>query len=114
MVIAQGDIRWADLGDPVGSTPGYRRPVLVVQSDSFNRSRIGTILCVPLTGNITRANLPGNVLLSASQTGLDRDSVANTSLTLAIDRSQLCEQTGQVPRRLLERVFNAIDMVLGR
>lgn len=114
MVIAQGDVWWADLGEPVGSAPGYRRPVLVVQGDSFNHSRITTALCVPLTSNIARANLPGNVLLAASQTGLDRDSVANTSQTLALDHSQLIDRSGHVSRRLLDRVFAALDVVLGR
>ncbi len=114
MVIAQGEIWWADLAEPIGSSPGYRRPVLVVQSDALNASRIATALCVPLTSNIKWADAPGNVLLQALQTGLDRDSVANVSLLVAVDKAQLDERAGQVPRRTLERVLAGIDVVLGR
>lgn len=114
MVIAQGEVWWADLADPIGSAPGYRRPVLIVQGDSLNQSRIATALCVPLTSNLKWADAPGNVLLPAGQTGLDRDAAANVSLLVALDRTQLDERTGQVPRRTLERVLAGIDVVLGR
>jgi mRNA interferase MazF len=114
MVIAQGEVRWADLGDPIGSSPGYRRPTLIVQGDALNASRIATVLCVPLTSNLKWAEAPGNVLLPARETGLDRDSVANVSLLIAVDRAQLEERVGQVPRRTLERVLAGIDVVLGR
>lgn len=113
-MIAQGDIWWADLGEPVGSTPGYQRPMLVVQSDLLNNSRIGTILCVPLTGTLRLADMPGNVLLTADQARLDRASVANVSQLTAVDRSQLQERIGRVSRRKLEQVFAGIDLVLGR
>jgi mRNA interferase MazF len=114
MVIAQGEIRWADLADPIGSAPGYRRPVLIVQGDALNASRIATALIVPLTSNLKWADAPGNVLLPARDTGLDRDSVANVSLLVAVDKTQLDERVGQVPRRTLERVLAGIDVVLGR
>ena len=114
MVVSQGEIWWADLAEPLGSAPGYRRPVLVVQCDAFNRSRIATALCVPLTGNLKWANAPGNVLLGARTTGLDRDSVANVSLVVAIDKAQLTERAGKIARRKLELVFAGIDAVLGR
>lgn len=114
MVIAQGEIRWADLADPIGSSPGYRRPVMIVQGDALNASRIATALCVPLTSNLKWADAPGNVLLPAPETGLDRDSVANVSLLVAVDKAQLDERVGQVPRRTLERVLAGIDVVLGR
>ncbi|MEA3062846.1 MAG: mRNA interferase MazF [Sphingomonadales bacterium] len=113
-MIAQGEIWWADLGDPIGSAPGYRRPVLVVQCDAFNRSRIGTIVCVPLTSNMKWAEAPGNVRLTARETGLERDSVANVSLIVAVDRAQLTERAGRVPERKLVLVFAGIDVVLGR
>ena len=77
MVITQGDVWWADLGEPAGSEPGFRRPVLVVQGDAFNRSRIATVVCVVLTSQLKWADAPGNVLLSARATGLPKDSVAN-------------------------------------
>ncbi len=114
MVARQGEIWWANLGDPAGSAPGYRRPVLVVQADSFNESRIGTIVCVPLTGNLKWAHAPGNVLLKAAETGLDRDWVANVSGIVALDQTQLDERVGEVSRRKLELVFDGIDLVLGR
>ncbi len=113
-VIAQGEVWWADLGEPVGSAPGYRRPVLVVQGDALNRSRIATVVCVPLTSNLKWADAPGNVSLTASQAGLDRDSVANVSLIIAIDKAQLVERVGKVTARKLERVLAGVDVVLGR
>jgi len=114
VVISQGEIWWADLGDPVGSAPGYRRPVLVVQGDALNRSRIGTVVCVPLTSNLKWGHAPGNVRLGARLTGLDKDSVANVSLIVAIDRSRLTERVGRISDRKLELVLAGIDVVLGR
>lgn len=114
MVAAQGEIWWADLGEPIGSAPGYRRPVLIVQCDAFNQSRIATMLCVPLTSNLKWVQAPGNVLLTARQTGLDRDAIANVSLAVAIDKAQLTECAGRISRRQLELVFAGIDAVLGR
>lgn len=114
MVIVQGDIWWADLGEPIGSAPGYRRPVLVVQCDALNQSRVSTILCVPLTSNVKWAEAPGNVLLQVRETGLDRDSVANVSLLVALDRMLLSEHAGSVSQRKLDLVFAGIDVVLGR
>ena len=86
MVVAQGDVCWADLPEPVGSGPGFRRPVLVVQGNAFNRSRIATVLIVPLTSNLRLANAPGNVVLPARVSGLPRESVANVSQLIAVDR----------------------------
>lgn len=113
-IVSQGEIWWAELGDPVGSAPDHRRPVLVVQGDAFNRSRIGTIVCVPLTSNLKWADAPGNVRLTARQTGLDKDSVANVSLIVALDRSQLTERVGVIADRKLALVLAGIDAVLGR
>ena len=113
-IIAQGEVWWADLGDPIGSAPGYRRPVLIVQGDALNRSRIATVVCVPLTSNLKWADAPGNVLLTAAASGLDRDSVANVSLLVAIDKAQLLERVGKVSARKLERVLAGVDVVLGR
>ncbi len=113
-MIAQAEVFWVDLGDPIGSAPGYRRPVVVVQCDAFNDSRIGTVLCVPLTSNLKWAGAPGNVLLGKTATGLDKDSVANVSLLTAIDRDQFVERVGKVSRRHLELILAGIDVVLGR
>ena len=113
-MIQQGEIWWADLDAPVGSTAGFRRPVLIVQGDSFNRSRIATVVCVPLTSNLKWADAPGNVRLTPRHTGLDRESVANVSLTVAIDKSVLTEQVGLLPAKLLAAVLAGIDVFLGR
>ncbi|MEI7702753.1 MAG: type II toxin-antitoxin system PemK/MazF family toxin [Planctomycetia bacterium] len=114
MVIQQGEIWWADLDAPVGSTAGFRRPVLIVQCNSFNRSRIATTVCVPLTSNLKWADAPGNVRLQPRHTGLDRESVANVSLIVAIDKSVLTELVGRLPANLLAAVLAGIDVVLGR
>ena len=114
MVIGQGEVWWADIGEPIGSAPGFRRPVVVVQSDAINRSRIGTVVCVPMTSNLKWANAPGNVLLKAKLTGLPKDSVANVSLIVALHKDQLTERRGKLPGRQLEAVLNGIDVILGR
>ena len=93
--IAQGDIWWAELPEPVGSAPGFRRPVVVVQGNPLNRSRIATVVCVPLTSNLTWADAPGNTRLSAKETGLPKDSVANASQIITIDKTFLTERVGQ-------------------
>ena len=113
-MIAQGDVCWADLPEPVGSGPGFRRPVLVVQGDAFNRSRIRTVVCVPLSSNVKWAEAPGNVLLAARSTGLPKDSVANVSQVITLDREVLTEQVGRISRKQLGLVFAGFDLVLGR
>lgn len=114
MVICQGEIWFADLGEPAGSGPGFRRPVVVVQSDAINHSRIATIICVPLTSNLKWAGAPGNVLLKAGTTGLPKDSVANVSQIVTLDKSQLAERTGKLPKRQLQAILSGIDIILGR
>ena len=114
MVIAQGEIWWADLPAPAGSEPGFRRPVLIVQSDDFNRTRLRTTICVPLTSNLAWAEAAGNVLLPANATGLPKDSVANVSQVTAIDRSWLTERVHLLHRQRLEAVLLGIELVLGR
>ena len=113
-IVNQGDIWWADLGDPAGSAPGYRRPVVVVQGDAINRSRIGTVMCVPLTSNLKLAAAPGNVLLKQSATGLDKDSVANVSQVITVDKGQLTERVGRISERKVALVLAGIDVILGR
>jgi mRNA interferase MazF len=114
VVISQGEIWWADLSEAAGSGPGFRRPVVVVQGDALNRSRIATLVCVPLTSNLKWADAPGNVALSARLTGLPKDSVANVSQVVTLDRSFLTERIGKLPRVKLELVLAGIDVVLGR
>jgi mRNA interferase MazF len=114
VVIAQGDVCWAEFPEPLGSGPGFRRPVLVVQGDSLNRSRLATVVCVPLTSNLKWANAPGNVLLLARSSGLSKDSVVNVSQIITLDRALLTERVGRVSKKQLELVFAGVDIVLGR
>ena len=114
MVISQGDVWWADLGTPSGSEPGFRRPVVVVQGDALNRSRIATVVCVPLTSNLRWAEAPGNVLLSARTTALSKDSIANVSQIVTLDRTVLTERIAKLSRSKLELVLSGIDVILGR
>ena len=113
MVISQGEIWWADLPAPTGSGHGFRRPVVVVQSDALNQSHISTAICVPLTSNLKWALAPGNVSLSARVTGLPKDSVANVSQIISLDKSLLSERVSQ-PRHKMELLFSGIDLVLGK
>ncbi len=114
MVVAQGDVLWASLPDPVGSGPGDRRPVVIVQGDALNASRLATVVVVPLTSNLRWAAAPGNVSLPARRTGLPKDSVANVSQIVAIDRTLLTDHVGRVSKNDLGLVLTGIDMVLGR
>lgn len=114
MVIAQAEVWWADLPVPTGSGPGFRRPVVVVQGDALNRSRIATVVCIPLTTNLKWADAPGNVSLSSRLTGLPKDSVANVSQIVALDKDLLLERVGKVPRAKLDLLLSGIDVVLGR
>jgi len=113
-VIAQGEVWWADLGEPAGSEPGFRRPVVVVQGDAFNASSLRTVVCVALTGNLKWAEAPGNALLPARATGLPKPSVANVSQVMTLDRSALSERAGRLSASNLELVLAGIDVVLGR
>jgi len=111
---AQGDVCWADLGEPVGSEPGFRMPVLIVQGNAFNRSAIGTVLCVPLTSDLRWVRAPGNVELSPRESGLEKASVANVSQLTALDRGVLVAFVGRVSAAKLDLVLRGIDQVLGR
>jgi len=114
VVVAQGDVCWADIGEPRGSEPGYRRPVVVVQSDAFNRSAIRTVVCVALTSNRKWAATPGNVSLSERDTGLPRPSVANVTQVVTLDRDDLSERVGQLRPAKIDLILSGIDIVLGR
>jgi len=114
VTIAQGDVWWADLPEASGSGPGFRRPVVVVQGDALNRSRIASVVCVALTSNLKWATAPGNILLPSSATGLPKESVANVSQLVTLDETDLTERTGKLSRSKLELVLSGIDVVLGR
>lgn len=113
-MIAQGEVWWADLAEPAGSGPGFRRPVVVVQGDAFNASALRTVVCVALTSNTRWADAPGNVLLAARATGLPRPSVANVSQLVTLDRAALTERAGRLSASSLQLVLAGIDVVLGR
>ena len=112
--ISQGEIWWADLSEPIGSAPGYKRPVIIVQSDAINRSKIATVVCVPLTSNIEWAKAPGNVELPKQMTGLSKDSVANVSQIITIDKGTLTERVGKLPANKLQLIITGIGIILGK
>ena len=112
MVIERGQIWWADLDGPRGSEPGFRRPLLVVQDDAFNRSRLNTVIAVVLTSNLRLVDAPGNVLIPAKAAGLPKDCVANVSQIITIDRDFLNEPAGKLSRQLLKTVEDGLRLVL--
>ena len=112
MVVQRGEIWWADLDDPRGSSPGFRRPVVVVQSDAFNRSRIGTVVVVAITSNVRLLDAPGNVLLSARTAGLPKDSVANVSQIVTVDREVLTERVSQLDSATMVAIGRGMRLVL--
>ena len=113
-MILQGEVWWAGLPEPAGSGPGFRRPVVIVQGDAFNRSRISTVVCIPVTSNLRWADAPGNVMLPARLTGLPKDSVANVMQLVTLDRVLLAERVGMLPEAKFDLVLFGIDVVLGR
>ena len=113
-MIAQGEVWWADLAEPAGSEPGYRRPVVILQGDAFNASRLRTVVCVALTSNLRWEDAPGNVLLPAPATGLPKASVANVTQIVTIDREALTERAGRLSASNIELVLAGIDTLLGR
>jgi mRNA interferase MazF len=114
VVISQGEVWWTDFPPPTGSAPGFRRPVVVVQADALNRSRIATVVCVPLTSNLAWADAPGNVLLPARMTGLPKDSVANVSQVITLDKAVLTDRVSKLSHAKLELVLAGLDVVFGR
>lgn len=112
MVIQRGEIWWADLEEQRGSTPASRRPLLIVQADSFNRSRIDTVIGVALTSNLRLIDAPGNVLVPKRASGLSKDSVANVSQVVTVDRDVLAERVGKLPSSILAAVEHGLRLVL--
>ena len=112
MVVERGQVWWADLDEPRGSEPGFRRPLLVVQDDAFNRSRLRTVVAVVLTSNLRLVDAPGNVLISAKASGLPKDSVVNVSQIVTIDREALSEPAGKLRGQLMKSVEDGLRLVL--
>ncbi len=111
--MTRGDIWWADFGIPFGSEPGFRRPVLIVQNNDFNRSKINTVIIVPLTTNLKLKEAPGNVFLDKDETKLKKDSVAVVSQIYAIDRTRLLERINKIDSTLMNEVETGLLLVLG-
>jgi len=109
----RGEIWWASLPEPFGSMPGYRRPVVIISSNKFNRSNISTVLGVILTSNIHLASAPGNVLLLAKKTGLPKDSVANVTQIITVDKSFLTEKAGELSSELMQILEKGLRLVMG-
>ena len=112
MVIRRGEIWWASLPEPSGSAPGFRRPLLIVSANSFNESRINTVVAIVVTSNLRLADAPGNVRLPLRGTGLSKPSVANVSQIVTVDKSFLTQRVGRVAPRLLAEVEDGIRLVL--
>ena len=111
-MIERGGIYWADLGVPDGSGPAKRRPVLVVQADSFNQSKLATVLAAVITSNTALATMHGNVFLPSALSGLPRDSVVNVTALVALNKSELDEKSGQISDGILEEVNRGLRLVL--
>jgi mRNA interferase MazF len=111
--VRHGEIWWASLPDPQGSGPGFRRPVLVIQDNPFNESRIRTVVVAAVTSNLRLGGAPGNVLLNRDESRLPRDSVANVSQILTVDKSFLTEQVSALPADVMAKVDAGLKLVLG-
>lgn len=108
----RGEIWWASLAEPAGSGPGYRRPLLIVQSNEFNDSRIQTVVCAVVTSNVRLSQAPGNVRLSKKSSGLKRDSVVNVSQLVTVDRKLMSECVRRLPAQLIREIDDGIRLVL--
>jgi mRNA interferase MazF len=113
LVIRRGGIYWVDLGEPSGSRPAKRRPVIVVQSRPYNASRLATVVAAVMTSNTGLAAMPGNVFLPAVASGLPRDSVVNVSALVTLDKAELEGPVGQAPDELLRDIDRGLRRVLG-
>lgn len=109
----RGEIWWADLGIPFGSEPGFKRPVIILQDNLFNKSRIRTIVVASITSNLSLAEAPGNVLLEKEESGLRKDGVINVSQISTIDKLRLIEKIGNITRTTEEKVNAGVELVLG-
>jgi mRNA interferase MazF len=112
MVIERGEIWWADLPEPRGSSPGYRHPIVIIQSDNFNQTKLNTVIGVIITTNLDLAEMPGNVLLKKNQSGLPKDSVANVTQIVTADKKLLLEHIGTLSERKMEQIEEGLRLVL--
>lgn len=113
MRLRRGEIWWAELGEPRGSEPGFRRPVLVVQEDAYNESGLATVIVLSLTSEVRYAEMPGNVLLTQDQSGLGRDSIVNVTQVTTMDRSWLESRVGKLRKSVMSQIDYGLRLVLG-
>jgi mRNA interferase MazF len=111
--VKRGEVWWASLPEPVGSAPGFRRPVLVIQSNPFNDSRISTVVIAAITSNMSLSEAPGNVPLAKAESGLPKPSVVNVSQVLTVDKALLTDRVRALPQELMVRVNGGLRLVLG-
>jgi mRNA interferase MazF len=111
--MTRGELWWADFGIPFGSEPGYKRPVLIIQNDFFNNSKINTTIVIPLTTNLILAEAPGNVLINKRDSKLKMDSVIAISQIEVIDRQRLIEKIAKIDESIIEKIENNILFILG-
>ncbi len=112
MVVERGEIWWADLPEPKGSMPGYRHPILIIQSDQFNQSSLETVIGIVITSNMRLSNMPGNIVLSPKQSGLRQESVVNITQVVTANKSDLLEFVGTLPLGKIEQIENGLRLVL--
>jgi mRNA interferase MazF len=110
--IQQGDIFWVDLGEPVGSEPAFRHPYVVIQNNVFNASRLNTVVLCALTSNLERAKAPGNVLLRKGEGGLPKDSVANITQVITVDKSDLVEKIGSLSMTRVNQIVEGVKLLI--
>ncbi len=108
----RGELWWADMAAPVGSEPGYPRPVLIISANEFNESKIDTVVCAALTSNVRLAAAPGNLLVKRRETGLPKDSVINVTQLLTVDKRFLTERIRPLPLKLMQSVESGLRLAL--
>jgi mRNA interferase MazF len=113
MVILQGDVFWVSMGEPSGSGPGYRHPFVIIQNNVFNASRIDTAIGIALTSNLSRASVPGNVLLKKGEAGLPKASVVNVTQVMTFDKSDLAEKIGKLSASRVREILEGLALVTG-
>ena len=112
MVVERGQIWWADLPEPKGSSPGYQHPLVIIQSDDFNSTKLNTVIGAVITSNLDLAEMPGNVLLKKEQSELPQDSVINVTQLITIDKSELLEYVAMLSERKLRQIEKGLRLVL--
>ncbi len=108
----RGEIWWSELPEPAGSGPGYKRPLLIIQSNDFNKSKINTVIAAVITSNLRLAGAPGNILLSPKRSRLPKESVINVSQIITVDKSFLTEKVHNLPNNIMNQVDEGLKLVL--